>query len=66
MPGALGVQEAAYVLAGPLVGLPPEAALALSLGKRVRELCLSVPTLLVWYAGGLRAFAKRRRAPQPV
>ncbi len=65
VPGALGVQEAAYVLAGPLVGLPPEAALALSLGKRARELCLSVPTLAIWYAGGIRALARREHALKP-
>lgn len=51
IPGAIGIQEAAYVLVGPLVGLPPDAALALSLGKRARELCLSVPALLIWYVG---------------
>jgi putative membrane protein len=62
VPGALGVQEAAYVLAGPLVGLPAEAALALSLGKRARELCLSVPTLAIWYAGGIRDLVRQGRA----
>ena len=46
IPGALGVQEGGYLLLAPLVGLPPDAALALSLAKRARELMLGVPGLL--------------------
>jgi putative membrane protein len=46
IPGALGVQEGGYLLLAPLVGLPPDAALALSLAKRARELVLGVPGLL--------------------
>ena len=48
IPGALGVQEGGYVLLGALVGLPPTAALALSLMKRARELLLGVPALVYW------------------
>lgn len=59
VPGALGFQEAAYALAGPLLGLPAEAALALSLAKRARDLVLGVPTLLLWQAGEARAMARR-------
>jgi putative membrane protein len=46
IPGALGVQEGGYLLLAPLVGLPPEAALALSLIKRARELLLGLPGLV--------------------
>jgi putative membrane protein len=46
IPGALGVQEGGYLLLAPLAGLPPDAALALSLAKRARELLLGVPGLL--------------------
>ena len=46
IPGSLGVQEGGYLLLAPLVGLPPEAALALSLAKRARELLLGLPGLL--------------------
>jgi len=46
IPGALGVQEGGYLLLAPLAGLPPDAALALSLAKRARELVLGVPGLL--------------------
>ncbi len=45
IPGALGVQEGGYLLLAPLVGLPPDAALALSLSKRARELLLGLPGL---------------------
>jgi putative membrane protein len=46
IPGALGVQEGGYFLLAPLAGLPPDAALALSLAKRTRELLLGLPGLL--------------------
>jgi putative membrane protein len=46
IPGALGVQEGGYLLMAPLVGLPPDVALALSLSKRARELLLGLPGLL--------------------
>ncbi|MGH8261109.1 MAG: lysylphosphatidylglycerol synthase domain-containing protein, partial [Steroidobacteraceae bacterium] len=46
VPGALGVQEGGYLLLAPLAGLTPDAALALSLAKRARELLLAVPGLL--------------------
>jgi putative membrane protein len=46
IPGALGVQEGGYLLLAPLAGLPPDAALALSLAKRARELLLGLPGLL--------------------
>jgi putative membrane protein len=46
IPGALGVQEGGYLLLAPITGLPPDAALALSLAKRARELLLGIPGLL--------------------
>jgi putative membrane protein len=46
IPGALGVQEGGYLLLGPVTGLPPDAALALSLAKRARELILGLPGVL--------------------
>ncbi len=46
IPGALGVQEGGYLLLAPIVGLPPESALALSLAKRAREVILGVPGLV--------------------
>jgi putative membrane protein len=49
VPGALGVLEGSFVMFGSLFGLPAEAALAISLSKRVRELALGVPGLFVWH-----------------
>lgn len=57
IPGALGVQEGGLMMVGGLIGLPPEVALALGLVKRVRDLTLGVPALLLWL--GLRAVRAR-------
>ena len=47
-PSGVGVQEAAYALLGPLFGIPPQAALALSLIKRARDIVVGLPVLLSW------------------
>jgi len=47
-PAGLGVQEGGYALLGPLFGLPVEAALALSLLKRARDISIGVPMLISW------------------
>jgi putative membrane protein len=48
VPSGLGVQEGAYALLGPLFGIPVEAALALSLLKRARDITIGVPVLWSW------------------
>jgi putative membrane protein len=48
VPGALGVQEGGYVIVGGLLGIPGDAAFALSLIARVRELILGLPGLISW------------------
>ena len=48
VPGALGVQEGGYVVVGNLLGIPGDAAFALSLIARVRELILGIPGLIAW------------------
>jgi len=48
VPGALGVQEGGYMLLGTVVGLGPEVGLAVSLIKRVRDLILGLPAILLW------------------
>lgn len=59
VPAGIGVQEGGYVLLGGLVGLPPSLGLALSLGKRVRELLSGVPGLVAWqWNEGRRAFRR--------
>ncbi len=60
VPGALGVQEGGLVLAGGLVGLGPEVALALSLVRRVRDLMLGLPALLAWQVAEGRLLWRRR------
>jgi uncharacterized membrane protein YbhN (UPF0104 family) len=59
VPGALGVQEGAYALLGPVLGVPAETALALSLLKRARDLAMGAVTLIVWQViEGRRALAR--------
>jgi putative membrane protein len=48
VPGALGALEGGLVLFGALLGVPADMALAISLSKRVRELALGLPGLVVW------------------
>jgi len=61
VPSGLGVQEGVYALVGPLFGLPAEAALALSLLKRARDIAIGVPVLLSWQlAEGRQSLASRR------
>lgn len=63
VPSGLGVQEGVYALLGPLFGLPSEAALALSLLKRARDIAIGVPVLLSWQlVEGRRSLAERRAA----
>jgi putative membrane protein len=49
VPGAIGVQEGGYVVVCRLLGIPAETALALSLMKRVREVVLGLPGLILWH-----------------
>jgi len=48
VPGALGVQEGGFLLLGRIFGFAPDLSIALSLSKRVRELILGIPGLVVW------------------
>ncbi len=54
VPGALGVQEGGYVLVGSAFGIPPGAALGLSLVRRMRELLVGIPGLITWQIWTLR------------
>jgi uncharacterized membrane protein YbhN (UPF0104 family) len=62
LPGAIGVQEAAYLLLAPLFGLDPASAVALSLLKRGRDLALGIPFLAIWQIGEGARLLRRRRA----
>ena len=48
IPGAVGVQEGGFVLACGLFGIGSEAALALSVLKRLRELAIGGTALVAW------------------
>jgi putative membrane protein len=63
IPGALGVQEGGYLLLAPLAGLAPDAALALSLAKRARELLLGLPGLLYLHLATREAAAAAGTLP---
>lgn len=63
-PMGLGVQEAAYATLGPVLGLPADLAVALSLVKRGRDLVIGVPALLIWQAfEGRRVIARNEADP---
>ena len=62
VPGALGVQEGGYVLVGNLLGIPGDAAFALSLIARVRELILGIPGLVAWQLIEARRVLRARAA----
>lgn len=48
VPGALGVQEAGFMLFGSMLGLTPEISAALAVIRRCRDLILYIPGLIVW------------------
>lgn len=48
VPAGLGVQEGGLILFGNLMGLPADAAIALSLIKRAREVGFGLPALVSW------------------
>jgi glycosyltransferase 2 family protein len=65
IPNALGIQEAAYAFLGPLFGVSPDLALAVSVLKRARDIVIGVPVLLMWQAAeGRQALARGPAAPQ--
>jgi putative membrane protein len=61
VPGALGVQEGGTILVCGLVGMGPQAAIELSLLKRIREVALGIPGLLVWQLVERRLMLRRGR-----
>lgn len=64
VPGALGVQEGAFLAVGGALGLAPEAALAVALARRARDLFVFVPALVAWQWLEARAALGGRRAPE--
>src|SRR5947207_8653888 len=62
VPGGLGVQEGGYLFVGNLLGIPGDAAFALSLIARVRELALGIPGLISWQVIEARRLLRTRLA----
>ncbi|OYY91739.1 MAG: hypothetical protein B7Y45_01850 [Sphingomonas sp. 28-66-16] len=56
VPGAIGVQEGAFVILCAGFGIPADAALAMSLIKRIADVAIGGPGFLFWYR-----FEGRRR-----
>ncbi len=52
VPGTLGVQEGGLIAIGAATGLSPETALAISAVRRVRQVGISLPVLLLWLRAG--------------
>ncbi len=48
VPGALGVQEGGFVGLAVLLGVAPDAALSIALGRRLRQLAIGLPVLASW------------------
>lgn len=48
IPGALGVQEAGFIVFGGMLGLPHETAAALAVIRRCRDLICYAPGLVMW------------------
>ena len=63
VPAALGVQEASYLLAATVFGIPPAAAVAASLARRARDLVLGVGTLGIVVVGDADFAVRTRRLP---
>ncbi|GJE57953.1 lysylphosphatidylglycerol synthase domain-containing protein [Methylobacterium trifolii] len=63
VPSGLGVQEGGFVVVCALFGIDAGTAIALSLAKRVPDVVLGLPALLVWQ--NLEARRGAVRAPSP-
>jgi glycosyltransferase 2 family protein len=61
VPGALGVQEAGFLLFGHFLGLTPEIAAALAVIRRCRDVLLYVPGLIAWQIQEGRWFVQKHR-----
>ena len=57
IPGALGVQELAFVLIGGYVGLGDSISFAIALGRRIREIVVGLPAVVAW----LMLFEKKEK-----
>jgi glycosyltransferase 2 family protein len=49
VPGAIGVQEGAFMLIGAIMGLDSTTALALAAARRLRDIIIYIPGLVAWH-----------------
>ncbi len=62
IPGALGIQEAGFLVFGGMLGLPREIAAALAVIRRCRDILFYAPGLVAWQVfEGKKLFAKSRK-----
>ena len=61
VPGALGAQEGGLIALCALFGIPAEAALALSLVKRLADVLVGVPGLFLWHRAEREEGANEQR-----
>ena len=64
VPGAIGVQEGGFVALCAIFGIPAPTAIALSLVKRLPEVVLGIPGLLIWQALEGRRLLRGKAAPK--
>ncbi|HWB60620.1 MAG TPA: flippase-like domain-containing protein, partial [Chthoniobacteraceae bacterium] len=64
VPGALGVQEGAYLFVAGLLGVPGEVAMALALIRRVRELAVGIPAIIAWQVVEGRRLRQQQQAAE--
>jgi putative membrane protein len=62
VPGALGVQELGLVIVGGLVGLHADTAMQIAVVKRLRDVAIGVPGLIIWHWLEGRGFSAPRAA----
>ena len=63
VPGALGIQELGLVIVGGLVGLHADTAMLIAVVKRLRDVAIGVPGLVIWQWLEGRRFPATRTAP---
>lgn len=63
VPGALGVQEGGFLVIGAALGLAPEVATAAALVRRVRDVLVYSPALIIWAVREGRGLATRLTDP---
>jgi hypothetical protein len=66
VPGALGVQEAGFIMVCGLFAIPADIAIALSMVKRARELWVGIPGLMLWQWSEVQRLMRRHTIQRSV